>query len=274
MINEKAQHYKILPQQMYGLYGLEQLLLKISQSPYQDSFVVKGGYLLSSIYGLETRATFDLDITIRRMSLTIEKVHQLVDYIVKPENDGVIMFELRKITPIRESFTYDGYNLKFYFFSGKGKFPIEIDLTTGEHLLPLVEKQNIPLIFENGFIEMTTYSVEQILGDKLYTTLAYGEINDKNSRMKDLYDIYFLTKLNQQIDWEKIDKAIQYTKKQRGITLKKSTYLDIIDNLEKSKFQRSQWEKYRQEMIYAKDVTFIEMINAVKNLTEKIISES
>ena len=38
-------------------YMLERLLERISLSPYQHNFILKGGFLISAIVGLDTRAT-------------------------------------------------------------------------------------------------------------------------------------------------------------------------------------------------------------------------
>lgn len=51
LVNNKAKKFDIAPQQIYCLYGLEQLLIKINRSPYKKYFVLKGGYLLSATYG-------------------------------------------------------------------------------------------------------------------------------------------------------------------------------------------------------------------------------
>ena len=45
-------------------YMLERLLERISLSKYRQNFIIKGGFLISSIVGLDTRATMDLDATI------------------------------------------------------------------------------------------------------------------------------------------------------------------------------------------------------------------
>jgi len=45
---------------------LERLLERISLSPYKNNFILKGGFLISAIVGLDTRATMDLDTTIKQ----------------------------------------------------------------------------------------------------------------------------------------------------------------------------------------------------------------
>ena len=47
----------------------ERLLARLSDSVYRDKFVVKGGMLVAAIVGLDTRATMDLDTTLRESQL-------------------------------------------------------------------------------------------------------------------------------------------------------------------------------------------------------------
>lgn len=38
---------------------------RISLSPYQDKFILKGGMLVAAMVGLDARATMDLDATVK-----------------------------------------------------------------------------------------------------------------------------------------------------------------------------------------------------------------
>lgn len=46
-------------------YMMERLLERISLSPYKDNFILKGGMLVASLVGIDTRSTMDLDATIK-----------------------------------------------------------------------------------------------------------------------------------------------------------------------------------------------------------------
>jgi len=51
---------------------------------------------------------------------------------------------------------------------------------------------------------LSSYSIEQIITDKFHTLLAYGELDDTNTRMKDYYDLYLLTTTIDDIDLNKV----------------------------------------------------------------------
>ena len=62
-IKNKAADKHISAQLVMQNYMLERLLERISLSPYKNNFILKGGFLISAIVGLDTRATMDLDTT-------------------------------------------------------------------------------------------------------------------------------------------------------------------------------------------------------------------
>lgn len=271
MIIEKSKDYHIPVDQMYSLYGLEQLLKKLSQSQYKENLVLKGGFLLVTRYGLEKRTTKDLDTTVREMILTEGKMTEIIDYITAPNEAGQQVFSLISKRPIRKASDFQGYGLKLYFHIGKIKMKLDLDMTCGEDLLPFDEQEKIPLVFEEGTIEFSTYTVEQILADKIYTTAAYGAIDDTNTRSKDLYDIYFLTRKNKNIDYHKLLKAVHQTSKQRRNALDIVSYPKIIEKLSQSKKQQDFWRRYTENYDFAKDLQFATVMESVKELAEQLI---
>ena len=55
-------------------FMFEALLKRISKSRYKDKFIIKGGFLLSSIFGVNLRSTMDLDTTINAIKAISEIV--------------------------------------------------------------------------------------------------------------------------------------------------------------------------------------------------------
>ncbi len=62
-------------------YMIERLLERISLSPYKDSFILKGGMLVSSLVGVDTRATMDMDTTVKGLPLTAFDMERILCYI-------------------------------------------------------------------------------------------------------------------------------------------------------------------------------------------------
>ena len=64
-IKNKTTEKHISAQLVMQNYMLERLLERISLSPYKNNFILKGGFLISAIVGLDTRTTMDMDTTSR-----------------------------------------------------------------------------------------------------------------------------------------------------------------------------------------------------------------
>ena len=46
------------------VFFMERFLERVAMSEYKDKFILKGGMLVASLVGLDTRATMDIDATI------------------------------------------------------------------------------------------------------------------------------------------------------------------------------------------------------------------
>lgn len=79
----------------------ERFLARLSVSEYSKKFVIKGGILIASIVGLDTRSTMDLDTTIKNMPLTEENIMKAVKNICEINLDDNVTFETISIAPIR-----------------------------------------------------------------------------------------------------------------------------------------------------------------------------
>ncbi len=272
LVREKSKEFHVPPQQLYSLYGLEELLKRLSDSPYKEYLVIKGGYLLTSVFGLDNRTTKDLDASVKDLSLDRETIEAIGAYLESPYPDGKVHFKVTTIKDSRENFEYSGFNMRLHFINESAVIPLDLDITTGEKILPTPETK-IPLIFSEGEISFQAYPAEQILSDKLYTTLAYGAIDDTNSRAKDLYDLYYLSTFHEQIDYAAVKQSIEATKKQRGDQIEPSDYMQILDQLESSPRQQAYWEKYQLDHAYAIGVPFAKGFEAARSVIKQAYPE-
>ena len=69
-------------QQVQQQYLLEEILKAIAVSNYKDSFILKGGYLIGQIIGLDKRTTMDLDVTLKGITLNIDTLISVFNEIV------------------------------------------------------------------------------------------------------------------------------------------------------------------------------------------------
>ncbi len=60
-------------------YMLERFLERVSLSPYRNNFIIKGGFLIASMIGLDSRTTKDLDATIIGYPVSAVSVRRMHD---------------------------------------------------------------------------------------------------------------------------------------------------------------------------------------------------
>ncbi|MGI6329255.1 MAG: nucleotidyl transferase AbiEii/AbiGii toxin family protein [Bacilli bacterium] len=61
LINNKTKGNNTLSIQLFQMFFFEHLLKRISKSKYKNMIILKGGLLLSSIIGEDSRTTKDMD---------------------------------------------------------------------------------------------------------------------------------------------------------------------------------------------------------------------
>ena len=67
--NNLAQRCDITTNEILQNYMFERVLERLSKSKYKNNFILKGGLLLSSIMGIDTRTTMDMDTCIKGINL-------------------------------------------------------------------------------------------------------------------------------------------------------------------------------------------------------------
>lgn len=129
-IKNKAAEKHISAQLVMQNYMLERLLERILLSPYKNNFILKGGFLISAIVGLDTRATMDLDTTI----LTHESILKIFTEICTIQIADDVKFEVVGISDIRETDDYPGIRVALKANYSPISVPLTVDVTTGDNL--------------------------------------------------------------------------------------------------------------------------------------------
>ncbi len=133
-IKNKAKEKHISAQLVMQNYMLERLLERISLSQYKNNFILKGGFLISTIIGLDSRATMDLDTTIKGFTLTHETIRKIFTEICSIQISDDIQFEITSISNIRETDDYPGLRVSLKANYPPISVPLTVDVTTGDLL--------------------------------------------------------------------------------------------------------------------------------------------
>ena len=247
-------------------FMFESLLKRISVSNYKDKFIIKGGLLLSSIFGVNLRSTMDLDTTIKGFSLTKDNLEKIIKEIISIDVDDNIILTLVNIKDIRLEDEYSGFTVNLNAEFDGLRTNLMVDVTTGDVITYKEVEFNYKTIFNDETISIMSYNFETIIAEKFETILSR---NIDNTRMKDYYDLYMFVNLK----WNDIDKnllkeAIKNTSRKReteSFVESADKYIELIEN---DNSLKELWNSYISNYEYAKNISYNDTIKAIKVIND------
>jgi predicted nucleotidyltransferase component of viral defense system len=267
-VKKKADENKISAQLVMQNYMMERLLERISLSKYKRNFILKGGFLIAAIVGLDTRATMDMDTTIKGFPLTHESIRGIFEEICAVAIEDDVSFAVTQTTDIREGDDYPGLRVHMTANYPPLAVALKVDVTTGDKITPREVEYSFKLMFDDRSISVMAYNMETILAEKMETVLSR---NIANTRPRDFYDIHILYALRgAECDVETLRRALDETVKKRGNQHILAQYKTIIEDIRKDPTMRGFWDKYRTDFNYAKDIGFDDTCDSVLRIMNNI----
>lgn len=261
-IRNIAREKHISAQAVLQNYLMNRFLYRVSQSEYQNRFVIKGGMLISSIVGIDHRSTMDLDTTLRNLPLTEPAIRSAFAEICGIETDDGIVFAFDSIEPIRDNDEYGGYRVMFHAVYGKINAPMSMDISTGDIITPDAEKRTFHDMFDAGIaFELWSYPLETVLAEKVETILSWGI---DNTRPRDFCDVYMLTGCD--YDPAIFRRAFAATAEHRGSLGKITDIKGILQSISEDAAMQRRWSDYTRQMPYAAGIRFEETLDAAARL--------
>ena len=258
---------EIPAQQVQQHYLIEQVLKLISTSSYRDSFVVKGGYLIGQMIGLDKRTTMDLDVTLKGTEMSRENLIHIFEEILCSKTDG-FSFSVDKLEPIRQDDEYGGFSLKLNATFDTLKEVVFIDITTGDKITPREITYSMTSIFTNESIKIWTYNLETVLAEKLETIISRGLAS---TRPRDRYDLFTLYKLRkEEINLEVLKNALENTAEKRKSKDTIYNWEEQVRGIEISDYQKELWIRYQRQFKYAKDISFDNSVQVIREIMQQI----
>ena len=247
-------------------YMYDRFIKRLSKSKYKDNFILKGGFYLSKLFGLDNRSTMDIDAAIRKTHFSEENIVEMITEIINIDADDSVKFKIKKIETIREEDEYGGLRITINFALENMKDSFHMDIATGDpiYLGPIDYKYES--LIGNEVYKVWSYNLETVLAEKIETILSKLETS---SRMKDYYDIYLIHKFKfNKINKTKFRGAVKKTFEKRKF------HADLIVNLnvvKDSRILRDKWTSYSRKNSYATNLEFDEIIRALEEFIEIIV---
>lgn len=267
-IKNIAKEKDVPPQQIQQTYLIEQVLRMISKSVYKNHFIVKGGYLIGNMIGVEKRTTMDLDVSIKNEELTQTNLCNIFNEVFNQNDGDGFRFVLDSVKPIRKDDIYGGFQIRINAIYDTLREIVFIDVTTGDAITPHEVEYRLYSIFSEDEIDIMSYNLETVIAEKIETVISRGEAS---TRPRDRYDLFTLWKIrNTEINRSLLVRAINNTANKRGSLEAINKWSIQIDNIRNSDYQKKLWKNYQNSYKYAKEITFDSSVQIVSDIMDEI----
>ncbi len=241
---DKARTDKRTFSELLQYFAMDRFLYRLSKSVHAGKFILKGALMLRAWQAPLFRPTMDIDMLAYQTSNEMLEVESLIKSIclIEVDPDG-LEFDSQSVRgeKIVEDADYEGIRV---LFSGKletARVRMQIDIGFGDVIYPGPQDTQLPPILDFPPTCLTGYSLESAIAEKFEAMIKLDALN---SRMKDFYDIWLLSR---QFNFSSKDllKAIDLTLQNRKTLLPdKLTPFSKMFILNKS----TQWNAFRKKM--------------------------
>lgn len=228
-------------------FALERLLFRLSQSRHADRFVLKGAMLMMSWFDDPHRGTRDLDLlgfgdpSAGPMLATFREIMAL------DAGDGV-EFDANalRVDRIREELEYGGLRLRTIASISGARINLTIDIGFGDALEPGVEDMDYPSMLDFPASRLRGYARETVIAEKFQAMVALGRAN---TRMKDFYDIWILSR-SFAFDDDRLARAIVATFARRGTPIPENLPDALTPAFAADDQKQKQWRAFIEDVAH------------------------
>jgi predicted nucleotidyltransferase component of viral defense system len=228
-------------------FALERLLYRLSQSRFADRFVLKGAMLLMTWLRDPHRGTRDLDLlgfgdpNPDAMLATFREILGL------SMPDGVVFDAAAlRVDRIRDELEYGGLRLRTAASIGGARISVTVDIGFGDAVEPGVELIDYPSMLELPAPRLRAYARETVIAEKYQAMVALGRAN---SRMKDFYDIWVLSRTFT-FDDDRLAQAIAATFARRGTPLPTEVPDGLTQEFAADLKKQQQWRAFVSDVAH------------------------
>lgn len=225
-------------QEVLQFFVMERFLYRLSQSEHADRFILKGALMLQVWDAPQSRPTRDIDL-LGQIDNDPEILLIRIREVLGPGGieDGIAFdTDSIKAEPITEDADYQGVRIRFNATLDGARARMQLDIGFGDVVAPRPERMPYPVLLDFPVPELLCYSRESTIAEKFEAMVSLGALN---SRMKDFYDIWLLSR---QFDFElqPLKDAIRATFSNRETGLPQQPLFNDLFAAEK----QAQWEAF------------------------------
>ena len=189
----KAKEYSRPFNELLQHFAIERFIYRLSKNPHADRFILKGALMFWAWSGPVSRPTMDIDLLGKidnSLEVIVAVMKNVCVMVVEP--DGM-SFNAETVTAARitEDAEYEGVRVRVQGGLGNARVSLQIDIGFGDVIVPSPSKVVYPALLDFPSPELNGYTMESTIAEKFH---AMVKLDVLNSRMKDFYDIWMLSR--------------------------------------------------------------------------------
>lgn len=171
-------------------FVLERLLYRLSTTSHRDRFVLKGAMLLTSWFADPLRPAQDLGL-LGYGNPNADAMLAVFREVFAVDTEDGVTFDVRgsTIEAIGEELEYGGLRLKTNATIDGARIRVVVDIGFGDAVEPA--EFDLPVLLDLPAPRLLAYRPETVIAEKFQAMVFLGRAN---SRMKDFYDIWVLSR--------------------------------------------------------------------------------
>jgi len=257
-ISNMAKKNNLVANTVLQNYMMERFLERVSVSRYKDNFILKGGFLIAAMVGI------DMDTTFKGLPVDKETIESIINEILAVDVGDNVTFSIKSIKRIHDVSEYDDFRIGIEAMFFTMRVNMKIDITTGDVIIPREVDYSFKLMFEDRSIMIKAYNLNTILAEKLESILSR---NVSNTRARDFYDVYILlTTRISDIDKDELRRAISRKAEERNSVGYMENYRKYITDIAESPDVLKIWNAYKEKYAYANDIEFFDIMICIEDV--------
>jgi predicted nucleotidyltransferase component of viral defense system len=176
-------------------YAQERLLYRFSVSTYRDNFILKGALLFLTYDMPQHRPTKDIDFLGKAVKNDLAEIKKVMKEVASIKVDDGVIFDPAtvEVEQIAEQAEYVGIRVSLQSVIGGAKNVMQVDIGFGDTIVAGPLEIEFPTMLDYPAPHIKVYSLESAIAEKFE---AIVRLNIVTSRMKDFYDIIYLSQHN------------------------------------------------------------------------------
>lgn len=251
-------------------YALERFLYRLSQSEYKNKFVLKGATLFKVWNGEPHRPTKDLDLLGFGES-DIPEIEKEIKAVCEIQCEDGIDLHPQSVTgeTIKEDQEYEGIRIYINYTLAKNRGKIQLDIGFGDVITPEPLEREIPTEFDLPVPSLRIYPPETVIAEKFQAMVSLGI---SNSRMKDFYDILFISR-NFELNGDLLKQAIEATFNRRQTSISEEIPLVFSTEFTQDSKRQQAWQAFvNRNKLPVSEESFSDIIEEIKDFLIPVYS--